>query len=292
MKPRRGIHIFACCAAGWLLLTALALTGSGCGRGDAGEPPGQGARLAVLSPALAIILHDLGRDETLVGRHAFDRFSDASVPVVGDQHGVDYEQLLRARPTHILLERGASEPPARLLAFAEERAWQIIQLPMLTLDDIRAATRTIAGLTDAADRAAELLDEMDSAWSGAPGLRRRAGRTLALYWTNPAGAAGPGSFHHQLLGALGVEPIPAAGSAYIIIDPEDLRRMDPDTIVLFAPAAPADSLDDMLAPLARLDLRAVRNDRVVLVNHPWCQTPSTAMIEVAQELRRELEGLE
>jgi ABC-type Fe3+-hydroxamate transport system substrate-binding protein len=278
------MHIFT-------LVVALLLPGCG-GEGEARPNPAPGEpRIAVLSPALAIILDDLGLADRIVARHAFDEYTDQSVPVAGDQSGVDYELLARAEPTHVLLEWGARDLPRRLAELAESRGWVVVDYPMLTLDDIRAATRDLGGRFGAGGRADELLDRMDEAWSPAPGLAERTGRVLPLYWTNPVGAAGPGSFHHQLLAALGVTLALQDGGAYIEIDPEDLRRLDPDTIVLYAPNADPADLNEILAPLRRLELRAVTQGRVVLINDPWCQTPSTAMIEVAERTRAALAAL-
>jgi len=278
------MHIFG-------LLLALLLPACGGSEGGDSPRPHDGPRIAALSPALAIILDDLALADRIVARHAFDDFSDQSIPVAGDQSGVDYELLARAEPTHVLLEWGARDLPRRLAELADSRGWVVVDYPMLTLEDIRAATRDLGECFGRADRSAELLDRMDNAWSPVPGLSERAGRTLPLYWTNPIGAAGPGSFHHQLLAALGVTLALDKGSAYIEIDPEDLRRLDPDTIVLFAPNADPADLEEILAPLRRLELRAIEQGRVVLINHPWCQTPSTAMIEVAEQTAEALGSL-
>lgn len=289
------MQIFAPRIAALLAAVALLLVPA-CGGTDpeqaTPQPGAPGPRIAALSPALAIILDDLALADRIVARHAFDDYTDRSVPVAGDQSGVDYELLGRAEPTHVLLEWGARDLPARLADLAVSRGWTVVDYPMLTLDDIRAATIDLGGHFDAADRAGALIARMDEAWAPVPGLAERAGRTLPLYWTNPPGAAGPGSFHHQLLERLGVTLALADGAAYIEFDPEDLRRLDPDTIVLFAPNADPDDLDEILSPLRRLDLRAVREGRVILINHPWCQTPSTAMIEVAEQTAEALQRLE
>lgn len=276
-------------------LLALALGACEGGRGESPAPQAggdQGPRIAALSPAIAIILDDLGLSDRLVARHAFDEYSERSVPVAGDQGGVDYERLLRAEPTHVLLQWGARQPPRRLGELAGEQGWVVVDYPMRTLEDIREATRDLGKRFDRTQAAAALLERMDEAWAPAsPELARRVGRVLPLYWTNPPGAAGPGSFHHQLLEAMGLTPALQDGPAYIEIDPEDLRRLDPDTIVLFAPGAEPADLSEMLSPLERLDLRAVREGRVALINHPWSQIPGTSMIETAQRTREALRKL-
>lgn len=244
-------------------------------------------RIVALSPALAVILRDLGLESRIVARHAYDLALNPDLPVAGDQLDIDYETLLRIEPTHVLLQWGARELPPRLLSIGESKGWVIQSIPLLTLDDIRAAVvRLDALLADETsnERAAALLEQMNRAWSVRPALDQRAGRCLALYATAPPAAAGPGSFSAQLLEAVGVRPAIADGAPYLRLDLEDLRALDPDSIVLFAPGAAPESLPSLLEPLSRARLRAVESGRVALIGHPLAQTPSTAMIEVADQL--------
>lgn len=272
------------------LVALVALLGA-CSPSSPPEQVEDGPRIAVLSPAVADLLADLGLSSHIVARHAFDRFSEQTLPVVGDQSGIDYERLLRVRPTHVLLEWGAREPPARLAALAKANGWDVQDIPLLTLSDIRDATARLATMFDASASASALLLQMDVAWSERDGLGEFAGRTLPLYWTNPIGVAGPGSFHHQLLAAMGVTLAIAEGNPYITLDPEDLVRLNPDTIVLFAPGVEIDALADAVAPLDDLHLRAVELGRVILINDPKCLTPSAAMIGIANQTAESLRTL-
>jgi len=240
---------------------------------------------------MAVILDDLGAADRIVGRHAYDLVLDPEIPVVGDQAGIDYEALLRAAPTHVLLESAGAPPPPRLTSLAAEEGWRLVRLPLLTLDDIRAATRRLADLMREhipAGRAHNLLESLNAAVSPRPGLASRAGRTLALYWTSPVGAAGPGSFHAQLLGSLGVEAAVESGSPYVTLDLEDVRALNPDSILLFMPGATQEATD-LLGPLARVRLRAVETGRVAVIAHPLCLIPSTAVRHVAAEIVREIQ---
>src|SRR5262245_61348101 len=106
--------------------------------------PDGGPRIVALSPAVAVILRDLGLADRIVGRHGYDFVLNKSVPVCGDQAGgIDYETLLRARPTHVLIESGARETPGRLTELAEEHHWAVESLRMLTLDDIEHTARRL-----------------------------------------------------------------------------------------------------------------------------------------------------
>ncbi|MBL0922551.1 MAG: ABC transporter substrate-binding protein, partial [Phycisphaerales bacterium] len=272
------------------LLGSLAALAALLGCAKAREPqPGDAPRIVALSPAIALIVRDLGLESSVVGRHAYDLSLEKSIPVVGDQSGVDYEALALVRPTHILLDWGSRELPPRLLTLAQERGWTVRDYRMLSLADIRAATLAIADdLNDEAGRAqaAALAASMDDAWSPQPDLGRRAGRCLIFFGADSTGAAGPGSFHAQLIEALGARSAVAEGAPFVTLDAEDLRRLDPDSVLFFAPGADPARTPELLAPLARAQLRAVREGRVAVIAHPHGLTPSTAMIEVARAVAR------
>ena len=76
---------------------------------------------------------------------------------------------------------------------------------------------------------------------------------------------------------------------FIRMSAEDVLRLDPDSIVLFAPGAEGER-DELIGVLGRVGLRAVEEGRVLVVSHPHCLTPSTAMIDVADEIARGAAG--
>lgn len=285
-------------------LVALAIiVASGCGKrespaatGSETTPPPATPRLAVLSPAMAIILHDLGRADTIVGRHGWDMVCDAAIPIVGDQRGIDYEVLISVDPDAIVMEAGAEAVPARLSELASGRDWRIERLPMLSLADIRAAIVALDAMTaedgeTPSKAASALLDRMDRAMRPSDELRRRAGQTIILASADPIGVMGPGSFHDQIARALGLRVIPESGAAYIALPPEELHTLNPDTIVLIAPGATESERAAMLAPLAGLALDAVANNRVILITDRLALTPSTAMIDFAEVLAERISEL-
>ncbi len=281
------------------LLSASALGGawflSGCDR--APPPPAAGApepRFAALSPAVGVILRDLGLADRIVARHAFDTVTPASVPSAGDQAGIDYEVLLRVHPTHVLLQWGARDLPARLLELAEERGWVVETYPLLTVDEIRDTTRrlaTLAGGGDLSARAEALCLRIDAALDHDPDVAERAGRCLALYWTDPPGAAGPGSFHQQVLVGLGIAPAVVKGGAYVTLDLEDVKRMAPDSILLLMGGADEARTGELLGPLSGLGLACVREGRVGVVSHPLVNLPATSIVEVVEEIAADVRAM-
>ncbi|MBX3351633.1 MAG: ABC transporter substrate-binding protein [Phycisphaeraceae bacterium] len=245
-------------------------------------------RIVVLSPGIGETLDALGLGEFVVGRHAFDRNRPDDIPVVGDQNGIDYERLLRLEPTHVLLERSASGAPPRLDGFAGSKGFVVREIPMLTLDDIRGCIgflTTLFRVEGVNERASELLAALDEALSPLEQIDDRAGRMLLLYWTDPIGVAGPGSYHAEIVRSLGAMLAVDTGRAYQELDAEDTRRLYPDSIALFIPGADPSRKAELLGILASLDLRAVNSGRVAIVNHPSAQVPGPAVIDVANQLR-------
>lgn len=241
-----------------------------------------------MSPALAAICNDLGLGDRIVGRNAYDIVLDPAIPVAGDINGFDYERLIRLNPTHILLERSAKNPPDRLLRLAKERGWAIEVFPLLTLDDIPNAAGRLAQEFDnpqVRGRLSAMLTDLDASLQPAGPGARNAGRLLALYWTNPVGAAGPGSFHYEILVRMGFEPALTEGGPYVTLDPEDVLRIDPESLLLIMPGADAGRIEELLGPLARLDLRCVRDGRVGVITDELANLPATTIGRMVREIR-------
>lgn len=272
-----------------------------CKRTPAPTPPAS-PRIVALSPAAAVTLRDLGLAPSIVGRHAYDMVLDPGLPSCGDQLGLDFENLLRVQPTHIVIQWGKRELPARLTQLATERSWTITTYDPLTLADLRADTQRLATLfADApgfdARTFAHVMAEFDRAFAKRSLDLARAGKVLLLWSTSPPAALGPGSWHHQILIAIGGTPAITEGAASISLDQEDVLKVSPDAIVLVIPRGrddqpassemlpmDAETRTKLLGPLAGHDLPAIRSNHVALIDDPLSHTPSTAMIHFADEL--------
>lgn len=264
-----------------VLLTCLACS-VGCA--ERHEPAGEGdVRLAVLSPALADTLHRLGHAELIVGRQQFDRFTDQGVPVVGDLTGVDYETLLNVRPTHIVAQQTQAGLPDRLYEIASERGWSVHELPLLTLED---SIDSIAVLDEIAGGTGELASELTSRFREALKPDLALGRTVIVASASPLAVIGPGAFHWEIIDALGGEPVPDSGAAYLTLDAESLAALQPETIVVLAPGEdPEATLAELLGAASGIGLDAVESGRVIVVTDPKCMLPSTAMLDVIERIR-------
>lgn len=265
-------------------------------------------RIVALSPAIARTLSEAGAAGLLVGRHAFDPWTDARVPVCGDQSGIDYEALLAARPSHVLLQWGRRDLPARLVSLARARGWTIRDYPLLTLDEVISGTDDLWTLAtaahpqppSAAPAGARLRTILNTGVD--PAARARVGRVLMLASTRPPVALGPGSFHHDMLTRLGAQPAIEHGVPYITLDAEDLLRLAPEAIILVQPrfetsgSQPQPAVRELsteeartrLKKLGDLKLPALTRGRVALIDDPLCFVPGSNLAPIAQGLAAQL----
>ena len=266
-----------------------------------GQTPGQavddaGPRLVVLSPALAVILRDVGAESLMVGRHDFDQvFTD--LPACGHQGGIDYERLLTLGPTHILIEWGDRSLPPRLVSLAKANGWVIERYEIRTLDDILTAADALEAEFGPEDITEPISVSLEKAWARSEVPLGGVGRVLLLAATGPPGALGPGSFHYEILERLGATPAMTKGGPWVELDSEDIIALSPDAIVLVVPrpdgrgvwAVGADAVAK-LGGIGSLDIPAVGRGRVAVLDGVSYLTPSTAMGDFARDLREVLEG--
>jgi len=314
---------------------ARALGGSPTEEPEQAEHP----RIVALAPAAAQIARDLELGHLLVGRHASDRWSDQRLPVCGEQFAIDYERLIAAEPTHIFLQRADRDDrgndllPQRLRSLARERGWTVVNLQLVSLQDVRDAVLTVhdrvapaelralrweAAHTYADPQAARpglspdpraerirnapspLLHDFDAAMTN-PEPLAGAGRILLLYQGEgesgvaSLAALGPGSYHHDILAGLGAVPAITSGKIFMQLDLEDISRLKPDGIILIRPrsgpdssAAQADGRSPAAAftALAGLDIPAVRERKVGVIDDPMALVPGTNLTAVAERMRR------
>jgi len=263
---------------------------------------GPAVRVVSLSPAASVIVRDLGLASSVVGRHGYEMVLDETLPVCGDQAGIDLEAVLAASPDVVITQWGARELPPRFVQLAGKHGWRLHDANLMTLDDIRREVPALAGLVrdaggpDAGPRSEELTAEMARAWSKRGEGFAKAGRVLLLADVSPPAALGPGSFHHQILEVLGGVPAVLTGNAYQQLTVEDVLAINPDGVVLIMPRSPRTEGTDrtvaeamaMLGRLGALDIGAVKSRRVTVIDDPLAHTPSTAMIGLADELAERL----
>jgi ABC-type hemin transport system substrate-binding protein len=293
--------IRAAIAALWLAVAC------GCGVGGAepkSRPSSESPQLRIVSfsPAISRTVVDLGLKEHVVGRTPFCEAIDSSVPIVGDLGSVDFEQLVRLEPTHVLVQPPASGLNPDLVDLAKQRGWVLGSWRLNGVEDVETIVRELPETLSLQDvalrdrlavRAAEILNEIALAVApGAEPIWR--GRVLMLSQVDPPLAFGTGTYLHDILLALGSANA-VTGAGWVQLSMEDAVRLQPDAIVLVKPGAvAASSRSDALAqlgPLGKSDMPAVREQRVAILVDRDALLPSSAVVHVASELRSALRDL-
>jgi ABC-type Fe3+-hydroxamate transport system substrate-binding protein len=276
-------------------------------------------RFAVFSPAIGVMLRDLGFEDDIVGRHSYDNALSETIPVVGSHVDIDDEMLINTDPSILIFEENSIAIPDRIRTLAEERGWVIWTYKLESLDDIAITIddlylKLVGFPPDANNDNDPTTFEVNPtkrfefdlpstrlvrAWAPMGSDASIAGRTLLLAGTDPAGALGPGSFHAQMIERMGVSPALQEGGMWQELDLEDLLTLSPDSILIFSPRATDQAFGDPepigweqieaeLGPIASLDLPAIRNRRVGIVTHPQGLLPSSTLGQVADEVRKTL----
>lgn len=316
----------------WLLLLGLVLQPlAACGRNASNTPTAGGAnsqseteteeRFAVFSPAIGVMLRDLGFEDDIVGRHSYDTALSSSIPVVGTHLEIDDEMLINVEPNVLIFEDNSVGVPDRIASLAKERGWAIWTFKLESLDDIATTLddlylRLVGFPGDANSDNDPTTFEIDPtkrfevdlpsarlarAWSPIGRDAACAGRTLLLAGVDPPGALGPGSFHAQMIERMGLTNALDSGGMWQELDLEDIAELAPDSILIFDPRE-ADSgigepvplswgeIEAALGPIASLPIPAVRSRRVGVITHPQALLPSSTLGQVGDEVRKTLAG--
>ncbi len=289
-----------------LAILVLALVFATCRRSPAEQAPedpprapGQ-PRLAVLSPAISATLLRMGLEDLVVARHAYDLALDRSIPSVGDERALDAETLIRAAPTHVLIDAVSRESLAHAQQLADRFGWEVHAFDLLTLDDIARSARQLQELFAPDDPDAQrAIDEFQRAI--APRDLAFDGRLLLLAQTDPISAIGPPSFHGEILDRFAIANAIADHDRWVELDAEDVVRLAPDAIILIRWRSPGDidepspSDEDVraaLGALADLDLPAIRDGHIAMIDDPLALIPSLAIGRFATRLEEILETFE
>jgi ABC-type hemin transport system substrate-binding protein len=283
------------------------------------QDPLEDPRFAVFSPAIGVMLRDLGFEDNIVGRHSYDNALAQSIPVVGSHIEIDDEMLITVDPNILVFEANTIEIPPRIQTLADERGWLIWTHKLESIDDIAITLddlylKLVGFPSDANSDDDPLTFEVDPtkqfeielpsarlarAWSAIGQDAQAAGRILLLAGTDPPGALGPGSFHAQLIRRIGVQPAIENGGMWQQLDLEDIITLEPDSILIFSPSQEQQQIGEPrpmrwseiqshLGPIAGIDIPAIHTQQVGVITHPQGLLPSSTLAQVADEIRKTL----
>jgi ABC-type hemin transport system substrate-binding protein len=280
-----------------LLMCAVGCKKSGSASANRNAEP---IRIISLSPAISRTLADFNLQDRIVGRTPHCKSIDQSIPVAGDLMNIDYEAMIRLKPTHVLVQPPIAGIDQHLVELAGQQQWKIGQWHLNERDDIETMIRELPGTlfddrseeqAKAAKRSVETLNEIAQAFSpGTQPIFR--GRTLILHSLDPVLVSGKGTYLDDILNTLGASNATEAhGWAQLSV--EDIVRLDPQAIIVVRPGADQQAaIEAANAELAGLEASAVKEGRIAVAISEDGEMPSSGIINVANEFKQILRDFE
>lgn len=246
-----------------------------------GAPP---RRIVSLNPATTELFFALGAGARLIGRTRYDLYPAAAlqVPELGDGMRPNVEVVLGARPDLVVLY--ASNENRDAVTRFRAAGIQTLSLRIDSIAEFRRAVMTIGRVIGDTVTARTVVDSVDRTLERVRAATNDAPRPATFWkaWDSPVIAIGGGSFLTELVtiaggrNIYGDDPRPS-----LDVTIEDVVRRDPD-VVLAGP----ESARRMRAAAAWRALRAVRENRVLIVDTMLVGRPGVRLGEAAVSLAR------
>jgi iron complex transport system substrate-binding protein len=261
-----------------------------CDRGAPAPQPAAepaAARVVALSPSASEVVAALGAGSALVGVDDYSTYPPevTGLPRVGSYLSPNLEVIVRLRPTLVIADDVHADV-ARALADVHVAT---LAIPIHALPDVETALREVGDSLGRSDAAAHAIADIEAARDAARAAQpAHRPRVLAVIDHEPGGlgnliAVGPGTWLDELLALAGGDNVLAAsGVRYPKITAEEVVRGQPEVILDVGKAGDA-------AAWKAVDVPAVKNDRVRLLDAPYLMAPSPRLREaiaaVVQALR-------
>lgn len=243
-----------CCA----IAVTLAMVVGCDGDPSANDKPSPSAapadrRIVCLSPAMTQIIEDLGYGDRIVGVSRWDYVAPTDTPIVGDLSTINYERLLRLRPTDIAMQTTREGVPARLSELAERRGWRIWRWPLEDHDSVLRAIHdpeggegrdndSLSGMLGDTESGRRLVGSVRgrlAAIARVTGSREKPDALVVVSGENGVMAAAPNTFIDEMLGvAGGRNAIVGSTVLYPKLDAEKLLSIAPDIVIYIPPHDP------------------------------------------------------
>jgi iron complex transport system substrate-binding protein len=254
------------------------------GCGDVAPPlQDEQLRIVSLSPAISQVLGELDLAHAIVATGDGDTIAPPGTPSLGRFVDPDTERLISLAPTHVLATPGVNGLPPRMSDLESSGRFVLAEFEYPdTVADAVAIIPAIGRSLDRAERAERLAAAVHFQLEGIGRLTAERGKpsALLLFGLRPVMVSGPGTVHDELLTlAGGVNAAASLNASAPTLDREALLRLSPDVIFLLLPGEPPlrGPKDPRLAGLREVDVPAVRDGRVILLNDPAVLLPGPSM---------------
>ena len=242
-------------------------------------------RIISLAPSATELLIALGASAHLVARTDFDNDASlARLPTLGRTLSPSLETVVALRPDLVITASDAlTDDFTERLIGARVRVYQT---DTQRLSELFASISTLSVLVGEAARGEELLRATERALgtireAAVSGLQPR---VLYLLWHSPAFIAGRDTYIDDLIRIAGGRNVFADVAGWAQVSLEEIIARDPELIVV--PRGEGHSLQPewLVETAGWRGVRAVREDRLLLVDSDLFNRPGPRVVEAAQVL--------
>jgi ABC-type Fe3+-hydroxamate transport system substrate-binding protein len=249
-----------------------------------------GSRIVSLSPSITETLFAIGAAERVVGVSNYCTYPPqaATRPRVGTGLTPSYEAIARLAPTLVVTENNANVRAAELRALAPT-----LLLPWLSLAEIALSVRRLGAITGRQHEADALADRLSRRLGVLPPANGP--RVLLVLGYDPSRLdevwfIRKNSLHGAALhAALGRNAVDEAVTGLPRLSLQRVIELDPDIIILLVLER---QRGDPLAAWRKLEpLRAVRDNRLSVIEAPEAFANGPRILDLTERLAREIERL-
>ena len=255
------------------------------GTGSATRTP----RIVTLSPSATEIVAALGAADKLVGVDDYSDYPETvtRLPKVGSFMTPNLEAIVQLRPTLVIVDDIHSQAAGAL----HDAGIATRDCPMHAVPDVKACLRAVGAdlaLPEAATAAIATIDQaLDAAAAHRPAhhpkvlivIDREQGGVSSIV------AAGTGTFNDELLAVVGGDNVLAGATVkYPKIGVEEVLRAQPEIVLDLSYAG-----RDSMAAWTRLDIPAVKANRVELLTSPLLSHPTPRIVEALDLMARSID---
>lgn len=273
----------------WVCITLVQFSGlASCAR--PADYQDQHLRIVSLAPAITQVLIEIGLKDAIVAVGDGDPIAPPGIPSLGSFNDLDLERLATLAPTHVLGTTGQIPLPPRVIEMGAAGRFRLLDLEYT--NDIQAVGQMIRqiGVTlERTDRTEKIASAIETQLAGISAITagRPRPRALMVFTTSPPMVSGPGTVNDELLQiAGGINAVADAALSAVTYDREGLRALATDVIFLMKPGdVPLSGPEDPRLEIFRgLDLPAIQNGRVYLLNDPAVLLPGPSIAITAASM--------
>lgn len=185
-------------------------------------------RIISLVPSQTELLADLGLQNEVVGITKFCIHPPGwqSKKKIGGTKNFNFEVIEQLKPDLII---GNKEENYRTGIETLQQKYPVWMSDITTLSDAVAMIKALGALTDRSQAAEDIANRIEKGFASVRQFEFQ--RVLYLIWKKPWMAAGPNTFIHHMLSAIGLKNV-VTGPRYPEVQDSEFEKLDPEIILL------------------------------------------------------------